>query len=147
MFSLLFAIQTNSLFAWATKTMLAGSCVATISIEKVFTTHSKSIGATAFTSWTIHSTRWPRSSLLKMRTITNIFIECTTRIGSHSITWSHHRCLLNEWLSDSSELLYNRLYKQSSWKSRPKHRFNTTICWIFYIISDANRSKWRYHFS
>lgn len=145
MFSLLFAIQTNSLFAWATKTMFAGPCAAAISIEKIPTTNSKSIGATTYASRAIHSTSWTGSSFFKMRTFADIFIECATRIGSHSIPRSHIRCVLNEWLSNPSELLYNRLYEQSAGKISTKHRFGATICWILYIVFDAHRSEWGNH--
>lgn len=145
MFPLLLTIQANPLSTWATKKVLSRPCTATISIEKISTTHSKSNRATAFASRTLHPTGWTGPRVFQIRTITNIFIECTTRVGPRSIAWSNCWRLLNEWLSDSSQLLYHRLYEQSSGESRSEYWFSTSVRWIFYIIFDAHRTKrWNY---
>lgn len=142
MFSLLLAIQTNPLFEWATEAVTRAR-VATISIEEIFTAHSKSVGTETIASGALRATGWSGSSIFQMWIAANIFIKCTTRIGPHSIAWSNIGCLLNEWISNPSQLLYDRQHQQSSRKSRTKYRFSTTICWIFHVVSDAHRTKWR----
>lgn len=133
------------MFAWAIEAMFSRLCVATIPVEEIFATHTKSIGTTTNASWALHSIDWTGSSLFKVWTITMFSIECSTRIGTNSTARSDTRRLSNEWLSYTGELLHNRFYQQNSGEGCTKYRFSATICWIFYAVFDAYGKEWRYN--
>lgn len=63
---MLLALQANPLFARAIEKILFGTGFATVSIKKILTINTKSIGATAITFGAVHSIGGTGSSAIEM---------------------------------------------------------------------------------
>lgn len=143
LFSLLFAIQTDTLFARTAEAFIARPRSATIPIEKTITADQQSIGTASHQSGTIFAAGGTRCDFLQIGIVASIFAERTTGVIVHTIARGHRGRVSDEWLPNIGELLYHRMHEQTAGEGNPEHWSGRRIHRSFCTVFDANGERWQ----